>query len=200
LRREKTLKKDDVIKKGYDPSYTPSGIKVRLHFCQNLRAYEKLTLRCSLQLGPEGVISQNNGEKCELQMPSVADNIQAELRQGQAVGVNRLGLLSVAAGSEIGQDPTINYGPVSNQDSVLRSLDAFEFTWNKDLHKLYWEKDGTHPVYFLMEVFGRLNAGGKRKVVAWAGFEILNRSDGKIQYGFKAVPLMQPPIAFDSSQ
>ena len=40
-----TLKKPE---SGYDPSYNNQGIKIRVHYCQTLKDYNKVTVRCTL--------------------------------------------------------------------------------------------------------------------------------------------------------
>lgn len=171
------IKSPSLRKPKRDPRYRCQGIRVRFHFAQQMKHYEKLTLRASLYEGEAGVARQQNGQPCEASAPSISDKTAIKGTKGYSVAVEPDGSVKVERG--IG-------GPESQlkRDAIIRPLGNFEFVWDRDFYNLYWDNDRQEPLLLVVEVFGRpAGTQGGRQAVAYATFEICDRADGKLKYG-----------------
>ena len=91
----------------------------------------------------------------------------------------------------------MNFGPICKINGYMRQFDNFEFIWNKDLHKYFWDNQGLKSIFLLIELFGKPSKTEERKCLGYSVIEILNKKDGKLKTGFFDLHLNNPPITFD---
>ena len=56
----------------------------------------------------------------------------------------------------------MNFGPICKINGFMRPFDNFEFIWNKDLHKYYWDSQGMKNIFLLIELFGKPSKNEER--------------------------------------
>ena len=91
----------------------------------------------------------------------------------------------------------MNFGPICKINGYMRQFDSFEFIWNKDLHKYFWDNQGLKSIFLLIELFGKPSKTEERKCLGYSVIEILTKKDGKLKTGFFDLHLNNPPITFD---
>mmetsp|Transcript_16153 Transcript_16153/g.25037 ORF Transcript_16153/g.25037 Transcript_16153/m.25037 type:complete len:302 (-) Transcript_16153:643-1548(-) len=176
-----------------DPEYKCEGIKIRLHYLLSKRQFEKMKVLVTLFKLNGGYISNTknimvqfpDGSFAKKQTPGISKNVSFKVSEGQAVGYNNktgeMGSIDVESGGV-------------NKMMFATPMDNFEIDFNLDFYKLIWEQKLQMPLALVFQVFEGKTA------ISFAMFDLCNKENGKLNYGFHKLQVAYSPVNYDPKQ